>query len=331
MSEQNIAATTAQQASPQADAPRLPYSTLGIALGMAGTGSAWKLASILYGAPAAVAEVLFAISAAWWLVVVTARLPLTRNRVRQFLTDIQHPITGPFPAYVPVVALLLTGHYALYLPATLAGALCTFWVVVLTAMCAHMLSFWLSGALSLDYIHPGYALPVIAGPFIASMTLSTVGYSSAAIAAAAVGGFYWITLGTVIFLRLIHGAPLPASLAPTLSVLATPPATAGLAWFAIQDGETDAAQVALAGIVALFLCTQMFMIPRYLTGAFHLGYWAYMFPAAAISSYSLRWAGAQPGVLTTTIALITLVVASVLLLALSTATILMAKRSRAQT
>ncbi|MER6936368.1 hypothetical protein ABTX24_11495 [Nocardioides sp. NPDC127514] len=330
MREQNTITTSDESPfHPQADTRRLPYSTLGIALGLAGTGSAWSLAVVEFGVPSWISEVLFAISAAWWLTVVVARLPFTRARLRHLINDIQHPITGPFPAYVPVVALLLTGHYATYLPSAAGTVLCIIWVVILTGMCAQMLAFWLSGALHLEQIHPGYALPVIAGPFIAAMTLTGVGYPTAGIAAATVGGFYWLTLGTVIFLRLIHGAPLPASLTPTLAVLVTPPATAGLAWFALQAGRTDTVQNGLAGVVVLFLCTQVFMLPNYLSGPFHLGYWAFSFPAAALASYSLRWAVAHPSVFTETVAVIALCATTALLLVLGAGTALLIRRPRA--
>lgn len=318
MDKTNLAAANLdQEGRRRLSAPRLPYSTLGIALGVAGAGSAWTLAIRVFGAPAVVSEVLFAISAAWWLTVVVARLPFSTHRIRQALDDMRHPITGPFPAYVPVVGLLLTGHYAQYLPAPVGTVLCIFWVAVLAVMCAQMLAFWMSGALRIADIHPGYALPVIAGPFIAAMALASIGYVSAGIAAAAVGGFYWLTLGTVIFLRLLHGPTLAHTLTPTLAVLVTPPVTAGLALFSLQEGRSGALQIGLAGVVILFLCTQLFMLPKYLSGSFNMGYWTFTFPAAALASYSLRWANAEPGTVIEIVALLALGAVSALLLGLA--------------
>ncbi len=299
-----------------ANPPRLPYSSLGISLGFAGLGSAWRLASLTFGLTGTVSEVLFVISACWWAVIVVARLPVNADRVRQLMEEIRHPVSGPFPAYVPVIALLLTAHYAPLLPPAFGELSTILWVAILTIMCAQMLAFWLSGRLRLEDLHPGYSLPVIAGPFIAAMTLVAVGYDEAGLAAAAVGGFYWFTLGGAIFIRLLHGPPLVAPLRPTLTVLVTPPVTAGLAWFALQDGRVDPLQIGVAGIVTLLLAMQAFILPTALRGPFHLGFWALSFPAGALASYALRWAVAAPGTLADVLATAALALASAVILAL---------------
>ncbi|WP_152514401.1 TDT family transporter [Nocardiopsis valliformis] len=176
---------------------KLTYSTLALALRLAGAGAAWSAAGARFGVAPAIGEVLIAASGAWWLAVVVARAPTTPSRFRYLLADMRHPTTGPFPAYVPIVALLLTMHYAHHLPAVAARALCVLWVAMLALCAAQMLAFWLSGALRLEQLHPGYALPVIAGPYIAAISLMTVGDRSAAIAAAGFGTFCWFVLGSV--------------------------------------------------------------------------------------------------------------------------------------
>jgi tellurite resistance protein len=208
-----------------------------------------------------------------WFIVVIARLLVTPRRVRQMREDMRHPMTGPFLAYVPVIALLLAGHYTPHLPPSAGAILVFFWVTVLAVVCAQMLAFWLSGALHLDHMHPGYALLVIAGPFIAAMTLSSTGYLAAGLAVAAAGAFYWLTLGTVIFLRLVQGPPLPAPLTPILVVLDTRPPRQAWPGSTVQKGAADEIQVGLAGVVTLFLITQAYMLRTYTAGhPSHLGW-----------------------------------------------------------
>lgn len=314
---------------PPASPPRrLTYASLGISLGLAGAGSAWGLAAVRFGIAPIPSEILFGASALCWVIVVAARLPFTVARFRQLLADLQHPVSGPFPAYVPIIALLLTSHYAPLAPPAIAQFAVVSWTAALTLLCAQMLSSWLSGRLRSDDLHPGYALPVIAGPFIAAMALSSIGYDRAGVAAAAVGGFYWLALGGAIFIRLLHGAPLAPPLRPTLAVLVTPPVTAGLAWFALRGGAIDTAQVGLAGIVTLFLAVQLFLLPTALRGPFHTGYWAFSFPAGALASYALRWAVASPGTVTDVLAVLALATASIVLLTLAVASVAGAIRAR---
>jgi tellurite resistance protein len=248
-------------------------------------------------------------------------VPLTRDRLRYFRDDVRHPMTGPFPAYVPIVALLLTMHYALYLPAIATQVLCVVWVSVLVLMSAQMLAFWFSGSLRLEQVHPGYALPVIAGPYIAAVALIVAGLRPAAVAAVGLGTFFWLTLGAVIFVRLIAAPPVPRIASPTMSVIVTLPVTAGLAWFAVSGSEVDAVQYALVGVVVLLLVTQVFLVPTYVRTPFSLGFWAFSFPAAALASYAIRWASAVPGTAAAVVAVLALGAASLLIAGLAAASI----------
>jgi len=310
----------AQKAS-SSDVRRLPHSALGISLGIAEVANSWGLANIHFGTPAFIPEVLFAVSGLWWLIVMLARAPLTLHRIAQLRQEFSHPADGPLLAYVPVIALLLTIHYGPYIGSTAHSTLTLVFVAALALVCARLLSHWMSGELRLEQIHPGYALPVIAGSFIASMALMSAGFESLAFAAAAVGAFYWLSLGTIIFLRLLQGPQLPVPLRPTMAVLVTPPVTAGLAWFSLCDGQIDKMQIGLAGIVVLLLLMQLFVAPTYLRDGFHKGWWAILFPLGAIASYTLRWSISSPNQLADTLAWIALSGATLVLLGLGLATI----------
>jgi len=310
------------------DTRRLRHSTLGISLGFGGAGSAWGLAHMHFGTPALISELLFGASALWWLIVTAARAPLTPRRFAHLLDDFRNPSDGPLLAYIPIIALLLTNHYALLLGSLAHSSLSLAFVAILALVCARLLAVWLSGEMQLEHIHPGYALPVVAGPFIASMTLASAGFHSLAIGAIAVGGFYWLSLGTIIFLRLLHGSDLPRPLKPTLAVLITPPVTAGLAWFSLRDGALDAVQQGLAGIIVLLLLMQFFLAPRYLFGGFHIGWWALAFPAGALASYTARWAISAQSSTSDLIAWVVLAFSTALLIALSICTVASALRPK---
>lgn len=312
------------------DSRRLRHSTLGISLGFGGAGSAWSLAHLYFGAPAFISEILLGASMLWWLIVTAARAPLTPRRFAYLRDDFRNPSDGPLLAYIPIIALLLTSHYGPHLGSTAQSALSLGFVALLSLVCARLLAVWLSGEMQLEHIHPGYALPVIAGPFIASMTLTAAGFPSLAVGAIAVGGFYWLSMGTIIFLRLLHGPNLPRPLKPTLAVLVTPPVTAGLAWFSLRNGILDAVQQGLAGIIVLLLLMQIFLASRYLRGGFHIGWWALAFPTGALASYAIRWAISSQSSTSDVIAWIALAFSAILLIALMVCTMLSARRPSTQ-
>jgi tellurite resistance protein len=108
-------------------------------------------------------------------------------------------------------------------------------VVALGVLLAQLLSHWLQGNLPVKALHPGYFLPTAAGGFVCSLGLSLSGWHEAAESAFGVGLFFWLIIGTLIFSRLFTAEPLPDAAKPSLAVLVSPPATAGLAWFFISS------------------------------------------------------------------------------------------------
>lgn len=305
---------------------RLAYSTMSIPLGLAGSGAAWTAAAHRFGLTPAVGETLFVGAALGWLLVVIARAPVTRRRWRELRAEFRDPFAGPFPAYVPIVALLLTTHYAPHVSPEIGQVSAVVWVVMLTLMCGNLIAFWLGGTLRLHHLHPGYSLPVIAGPYIASATLTTVGLSDAGLAAMGAGTFFWLVIGTIIVGRLIIAQPLQTPMSPTLSVIVTPPITGGLAWFAHTGGRIDILQHGLLGVIVLLVAAQLFLVPTFARAPYGIAWWALSFPAGALAGYSIRWDSADRTPASTTVAVAALVAASVVLLALSAASVTQAIR-----
>jgi len=202
--------------------------------------------------------------------------------------DLRHPISGPFAAYIPVVGILLAAHYGAWVPAAAPWLVGSF-VGALAVVAGQLVAYWISTGLPQDSLHPGYFLPVIAGSFIASIGLSSVGAQPAAVAAFGVGIFFWLVVGTVIFGRLITGARYPLELVPTMAVLLAPPATGGVAWFLLSRGLPNPIQDALAGILLVMLMVQLMLLRQYLTVPFSITYWAFAFPLAATCNYVVRW------------------------------------------
>ncbi|MEW1819242.1 hypothetical protein AB0323_00350 [Arthrobacter sp. NPDC080031] len=310
---------------------RLTYSLMSVPLGLAGSGAAWTAAARQFDITPLIGEALFLGSLLGWLAITIARIPISRSRWHELRSDLRNPATGPFPAYVPIVGLLLTGHYSSHLPQTVSQVLCMFWVSLLCLISGHLIAIWFGGTLRLDHLHPGYSLPVIAGPFIASTVLSVVGFHEVALTAIGAGAFFWLVIGTIIIGRLIVAEPLPSYMAPTLSVIVTPPVTGGLAWFAYSGGQVDGVQFALVGVIFLLVLTQVFFVPTYRNAPYSIVWWAFSFPAGALAGYSIRWEAAIHTLLSGVIAMCALGVSSGTLLALSGASILSFIRARRAT
>ncbi|MFJ7073529.1 hypothetical protein [Streptomyces sp. NPDC098781] len=270
---------------------------MSVSLGTAGLGGAWQAAAATVLAPLWVSDVLYVVAGLIWMVLLGRYLWHGGGRWRNLLEDLHHPGQGFTMAYVPIVGMLAAGHFSRF---GLDGAR---WVYVLfgaaaAVIAARLLAHWVTGGLGSAPLHPGYLLPVVSGPFIASATASTLRLPELAAAAFAVGILYWLAFGTVVLASLLSGGgSMPAPARPTLTILVIPPATGGLAWTAAHHGQVDPTGNGFAGLLLFTLVVIAFMLPHLRQRAFHIGYWIFSFPMATSTTFLVRWlAGTQiPG------------------------------------
>jgi tellurite resistance protein len=266
--------------------PRLPLNTFGIAFGTAGIAGTWTAASAELGAPPVIGEVLWGVAAIAWVVIIVRylRRPGGLTAIR---ADLHHPVLGPFAALVPAVGSLLSAHLAASMP--VVGTVGV-WVMlaVTTAFGAWFLASLLTVPRDVGTLHGGYLLPTVAGTLLAAQALATIGATTLAIGYFAAGILFWVLVGALLIARLATGPAIPATLLPTLAILSAPPAVAGNAWWTITDGAPSIVHTVLAGTMVALLLPHLFLVRRYVTSGFAIGFWAMTFTAAASATYGVR-------------------------------------------
>lgn len=269
---------------------------LSVSLGTAGLGGAWQAAATTVPVAPQVSDALFTVSGLIWLVLLAQYLRHGGTRWRNLRHDLRHPGDGFTLGYVPIIGMLIAGHFSRYGITGPRWAYAVF-VSVAALIAARLLAHWLTGALSATALHPGYLLPVSSAPFVASAVASTLRLPGVADAAFAVGLLYWLAFGTVILGSLVTGGPLPGPARPALTVLTIPPATGGIAWTAAHKGVFDAVGYGFAGILLFTVLLVVFLLPELRQPSFHPGLWIFSFPIAASTNFAIRWihASALPG------------------------------------
>ncbi|MFE9728591.1 hypothetical protein ACFYQ5_34695 [Streptomyces sp. NPDC005794] len=262
---------------------------LSVSLGAAGLGGAWQSATATVSAPVGISDGLFAVSGLVWLVLLAEYVRHGGARWANLRHDLSHPGQGFALAYVPIVGMLFAGHFSRFGLDPARWAFAAF-AVMAAVVAARLLAHWLTGTLSSSPLHPGYLLPVSSGPFIASITASTLQLPEVADGAFAVGLLYWLAFGTVVLGSLVASPGLPQRARPTLTVLGIPPAIGGLAWTASHPGPVDAVGYGFAGLVAFTLLIIICLLPDLRQQYFHTGFWTFSFPIAATANFAIRWA-----------------------------------------
>jgi tellurite resistance protein len=289
-----------------------------VALGMGGLGGAWRTA-IAYGAPAWPARYLAAVCLGGWLFITCMYMLRGRGDPRAFIADLRHPEQGFALGYIPVIPMLLVAQAA---PRTSAFCiidlvLVALWATATAALVAH----WITTPRDRHAIHPGFSLPVVAGPFIACISLQANGLHSLAIGLFGIGGFFWIVFGTVIVGRLMTEQPLTDARFPTLVTLMVPPATASIALFTLTGNRISTAGIGLAAVLAMMALIQLFILPEYLRRPFTMSSWVFSFPLAATANTAGHWAVASSDTGVRVLAWLMLTIATTLIGVLAVLTI----------
>jgi tellurite resistance protein len=307
-------------AAPAAPTGMLPLSLFGIPLGLAGLGAGWSAARATLGAPSWPEEVLYGAASALWLILTAIYLLRGLRRKGAFRADLRHQIVGPFASFIPLVGILLSAHYREYLPA-LGAWVCIAFIAALAVVATQLLAHWVTGGVSMQSIHPGYFLPVVAGSFVASIGFSSIHAHDAALAAFGIGAFFWLVVGTVVTVRLMTAGALPPGIKVGLSAYLAAPATASVAWMVAHPGPMGALQLGLTGVLTIMLLMQLFLIGEYRKIPFSPLFWVFTFPVATTANYAVRWFAASnlPG--REIYSWITLALATAFILAIATRSI----------
>jgi tellurite resistance protein len=260
----------------------------GIAYGLAGLATCWGYAALLRMAPAIVADILFILTAAVWLVLVVGYLSQVPRRRGGWRRELADPVLGPFVSLIPIVGMVLA--IGLMPTAPAAGRwLFAIFAAATTALAGWMTGQWIVEDLDPDKLHSGYVLPAVAGGLIASIGAALAGWTGLAHAFMGLGVLSWLLIGSVIMARLLFRPRLPRPLTPTLAIEVAPPALAGLAYLAITHGRVDLVALALGGFTALAVIVQLGLIPVYRRLAFGPAFWSFAFPYAAVATFALHW------------------------------------------
>lgn len=295
-----------------------------IVMGWTGLALAWHRAQAAMGDWAAVLSAVAAVLAGLvCLVLLGASLWRWMRLPQHVHEDLMHPVRHAFFAAIPISLLLLaTSAVALGLRDGVAGAIVrAIWVAAAAlelAVTVWVLARWLredGKGLAWAGITPVLFIPVV-GNVIVPLAGVPLGYGDWAAAQFGVGVFFWPVVLTLLAVRIGSQGLWPARLLPTTFITVAPPAVVGLSLLQMEAPRGLA--WAMWGIALFFLLWSATTVRRILAQAFGVPFWGMSFPLAAFAALSLRLA--EPGWFQP-VALLALALASLVILALSVATL----------
>ena len=293
-----------------------------VVMGLAGLSLAWHRATPFMGDMAAGIALVIALAAGLvFAILLAASLLRARRHAAAFREDFAHPVRHPFVAAIPIsVILLATAAIALAGPSLFARAAWWLGSVAQLLVTAWVLAKWWRGnqpgGLAWPGVTPMLIIPVV-GNVLVPLAGVPLGHEDWSAAQFAVGVFFWPIVYTLIAVRLAVQGSWPERLQPAVFVFIAPPSVIGLAL--AQFGAHALLAWAAWGIALFSLLLALTQLRRIVALPFAIPHWAMSFPLAAFSALTLRIA--SPGGALAMFGVLTLAVASLVILVLCLASV----------
>lgn len=297
----------------------VPVGLFASVMGLAGLGLAWRTAHELLAWPAWIGEALLALAAVSFAGTALIYALRALRYPALFLGDCRHPLRSSFLAAITVGAMLLSIGLDRYAP----GLAPILWFIAATShliIAVLVMAQWCRRNHEIQHSNPAWFIPVV-GNIVAPIGGVLYGFPEYSWFFFSVGVVFWLVLFPILLNRILFHGQMPAKLLPTLFILLAPPAVSCVAYLGLNGGQPDA-------LVRILLYTGLFigllllaLAPMLAKVPFALSWWAYTFPAAAISIAVLRGGHAIGGAFLAQLGPVLLILASVVVLTVSARTL----------
>lgn len=268
--------------------PNVPAAYFSMVIGLTGLRGAWNAGHEVWGLPASVGEVLGALAAVVWLLLLVPFVLKWYFAREQALAEVRHPIYCCFLALVGVATMAIA-QVSLTVSRELAQVL-----FAVGAIFSVVFAVWLTGNLwqgdrEIGNTTPALYLPTVASAFVIAIVSSSLGRPDWGTLAFGAGLFSWLAIESVLLHRLYTAANMPSALRPALGI--QPTCIGAVAYLSINGGVADKAAYALVGYGLLEAALLIRLLPWILNAPFTVSYWAFTFGASALATACVRMAG----------------------------------------
>lgn len=326
MSEQ-VGAAVAGENAENVWLAHFPVPMFAVAMGLAGLGLAWRKAHEVLGVAVSVGEWILIVAGLAYVVITVIYAAKTIRHFSMVRAEYGHPVRSSFfPAFSIATALMSLAVH----PYSPNAAESLFWIAAVVHLTFTMLLLkrWLHTDMQIGSANPAWLIPVV-GNILIPLPAVRLDYLELGWLFFAGGFLFWIILFAILFYRLVFHPQMPQKLLPTLFILLAPPAVGFLSYQALTGGHTLDVFARLLFYAGLFIGLLIAsMLRQFLQVPFGMPFWAYTFPAAAITIATLHYAGLSGAPSITLLSWVFLILVSLIILGVTVLTLRAIARGR---
>jgi tellurite resistance protein len=267
----------------------LPVNLFGSVMGISGLSLAWRQASKLFGTSPVIADIIGIVAVLMFIALSIGYISKWALYPQKVANEFTHPISGNFFGTITIAILLLSSVLGTYSQ----GLGQVVWMIgTLTTL---VLSFVIVSRLLKGNQESGNAVPAWLIPGVATIDIAVAGGTmpfawahEINLLSLAIGGIVALVFFTMIVSRLIHQAPLPAGLTPSMIIMIAPFEVGFLGYTNFMQRIDQFASILF--YFGLFLFIVLFFKVFKKSVPFGASWWAVSFPMAALSNAALKYA-----------------------------------------
>ncbi|SFB44961.1 tellurite resistance protein [Cohnella sp. OV330] len=267
----------------------LPVNLFASVMGFSGLALAWREAHKLFGTSDVIADVSGMVAVVLFITLSIAYLSKWVLYPEKVKAEFLHPVFGHFFGTITISILLLSSVIGSY--SSTAGQ--AIWI--LGAATTIALSYVFVARLLNGNRDPGHTVPAMLVPVVGTLDIAVAGGTmpfpwahEINLLSLAIGGMVALAFFIIILSRLIHDAPLPAGITPSLLILIAPFEVGFLGYTNVERRIDSFASVLF--YFGLFLFVVLFFKVFKRTVPFGASWWGVSFPMAALSIAALKYA-----------------------------------------
>lgn len=289
-------------------------------MGLAGLGHAWTVATPILAIPDAVGQILLALSAMVFVILLAVYAAKLVRYPRAVAAEFGDPVQiSFFPTFS--ISLLLLAVAALPYSRGLAMGLWAVGAALQLVLALSIINLWITRNVDIRHTGPAWFIPVV-GNIVVPQAGVPLGFIELSWFFFAVGIVFWIILFTIVLYRIIFHDQMPARFLPTLFILLAPPALGFIAYRQLTSGDEETAALDGTARVLIGMAFFVTMLLVSMAGSFRrvpfaISWWAYTFPSAAMAVAALEYHLAVGSDWTAAIAAVLLAAATLVILAVA--------------
>jgi tellurite resistance protein len=261
-----------------------PITLFAITMGLSGLTIVYQKLHEIVGISAIFGQILAYTTLIIFIVLSLIYITKIIKYPSQVKQEFLHPIRINFFAAISISLLLLSIAYT-PLNTDVAKYMWYIGVILHFTITLYILSFWINHNFEIHHSNPAWFIPIV-GNVIVPVVGVEYAHPEISMYFFAVGTFFWLSLFTIIFNRIVFHHQLVEKFTPTIFIFIAPPAICFIAYYKLT-GQYDFTAKFLYDIALLFIFLIIFMFRNFLKLKFFISWWAFTFPMAAITIATL--------------------------------------------